>query len=269
MIRKPAVSGQFYSGSKDELEREVTSLIDFKVKKAPAIGVVSPHAGYVYSGPVAGKVLSEIKPTGTYIILGPNHTGLGEELRLDESEIWKMPLGDVKLNKALGDAILRNCRYISRDSLSHLHEHSIEVQIPFLQMLQKEFTITPISVACSDLTILREAGIAIAKSIRDLNIESDVTIIASSDMTHYESAEEAKRKDTIAIDAILKLDEAKLIRSVRDFDITMCGYAPTVIMLVAAKELGAKSARLVKYQTSGDVSGDYSSVVGYAGLIIK
>ena len=269
MIRNPVVAGQFYSLDEDALRSEVNALINPKAKREDAIGIVSPHAGYVYSGSVAGSVMSSIKPKKTYVILGPNHTGLGEILGLDKSDHWSTPLGNIEIDRALAGAIKNNCAHIKDDSLSHAHEHSIEVQLPFLQVLQNGLRIVPIVVSYADLDLYRDVGKAIAKSVKDLNMEKDVTIIASSDMTHYESHERAKKKDSIAIDAILALDEEMLIEKVSKLDITMCGYAPTAIMLVAAKALGAKKAHLVKYQTSGDVSGDYQSVVGYAGIIIN
>ena len=268
-IRSAVVAGHFYPGSRTSLLREVESLIDSKAKKRDAVGVVSPHAGYAYSGSVAGSVLSAIAPKGNYVILGPNHTGLGERFGLDTSHSWMTPLGEARLNRALADAIRKNSRSIKDDFLSHAHEHSIEVQIPFLQVLQENFEFVPITVSYADLDAYREAGKAIAKAVKDLALEKDVTIIASSDMTHYEPQEEAKKKDAIAIEAVLALDEKRLVERVAEMDITMCGFAPTAIMIVAAKELGAKSARLVRYQTSGDTSGDYSSVVGYAGIIIE
>jgi len=269
MIRNPVVAGQFYPESKDALEREIRALVDPGARREDAIGVVSPHAGYVYSGRVAASVFSAISAKKIYVILGPNHTGLGGAFGLDKSDSWKTPLGDVEIDRALADAIKKNCKYIKSDSLSHAHEHSIEVQIPFLQVLQKDFKIVPIVVSYADLDAYRSVGRAIAGSIKELKIEKEVTIIASSDMTHYESVESAKKKDSIAIKAILELDEAKLIEEVAERDISMCGSAPTAIMIVCAKALGARRARLVKYETSGDSSGDYSSVVGYAGLIIS
>lgn len=269
MVRNPARAGQFYAGSKQALLREVEALIDTKSKKEDVIGVVSPHAGYMYSGAVAGSVLSAVKPKRTYVIMGPNHTGLGEQFGLDANTSWKTPLGDVEVDRALADEIKKNSPLVISDSLCHAGEHSVEVQVPFLQVLQKSFTFVPIVVSYATLDEYRRVGKAIARSIKDLSMEKDVTIIASSDMTHYESQESAKRKDTMAIDAVLKLDEKKLVEVVAEHDISMCGYAPTAIMLVAAKELGATRARLVKYQTSGDVSGDYSAVVGYAGIIIS
>lgn len=269
MVRNPVVAGQFYAGTKDALKSQVEALIDRKTKKESAIGVVSPHAGYMYSGSVAGSVLSAIDAKKTYIILGPNHTGLGLTFGLDENDSWKTPLGEIKLDRQLAGAIIDNCKFIKDDSLSHANEHSIEVQLPILQVLQKDFKIVPIVVSYSDLDAYREVGGALAKSVKDLKLEKDVTIIASSDMTHYESQNSAKHKDAIAIEAMLNLDEEKLVEKIAEFDISMCGYAPAAIMITAAKALGAKHARLVKYQTSGDASGDYESVVGYAGIIIN
>ena len=268
MVRNPVVAGQFYKGSKESLEKEVKSLIDDKFEKKDVIGIVSPHAGYVYSGSVAGSVLSSIVPKSTYIIMGPNHTGLGSPFSMSASDSWRTPLGEVKINKALADKVIKNCPEIRKDELAHIHEHSVEVQLPFLQILQKEFTILPLVLSVGSLRDYRNIGEALAKSIKELRIEKDTAIIASSDMTHYEAQEAAKEKDSKAIEAILKLDEEALLGRIEELDISMCGYVPAAIMIAAAKRLGAREARLIKYQTSGDASGDYSSVVGYAGIIV-
>lgn len=270
MIRNPAVAGQFYSGSKESLIKEAGKLIPASAEnKVDAIGVISPHAGYAYSGLVAGLTLSSIKPKPVYVIMGPNHTGLGSPFSLSTSDSWATPLGNVTINKTLAEKILKNCSQISKDEFAHIHEHSIEVQLPILQILQENFTIVPIVISSGAIEQYRKIGQAIAKSIKELKLEKDVTIIASSDMTHYESQDSAQAKDSRAIDAILKLDEEALLERVEKFDISMCGYAPAAIMIIAAKSLGAKKAKLIKYQTSGDVSGDYSSVVGYAGIVIE
>jgi len=270
MLRNPVVAGQFYPGSKESLAKEVKKLIPTSTqKKEDAIGVISPHAGYVYSGQVAGATLSSIKSRPIYIIMGPNHTGLGSPFSLSTSDSWATPLGIVKINKTLADKILKNCPEVAEDEFAHTQEHSIEVQLPILQALQDEFTIVPIVISSGTVEQYRKIGQAIAKSIRELKLEKDVAIIASSDMTHYESQDSAKEKDFKAIDAILKLDEDALLERIAKFDISMCGYAPGAIMIVAAKALGAKKAKLIKYQTSGDASGDYSSVVGYAGIIVE
>lgn len=270
MIRNPAVAGQFYSGSKESLIEEVGKLIPASAKKKEdAIGVISPHAGYIYSGSVAGAVLSSIKPKPVYIIMGPNHTGLGSPFSLSTSDAWITPLGSVTINKTLAERILKNCPEISRDEFAHIQEHSIEMQLPILQVLQKSFTIVPIVVSPGPIEQYKKIGQGIAKSIRELKLEKDVAIIASSDMTHYESQDSAREKDSRVIDAVLKLDEKALLERIEKFDISMCGYAPAAIMMAAAKSLGAGKAKLIKYQTSADVSGDYSSVVGYAGMVIE
>jgi len=270
VIRNPAVAGQFYSGSKESLIKEIGKLIlDSPEKKEDAIGVISPHAGYLYSGYVAGLTLSSIKPKPIYVIMGPNHTGLGSPFSLSTSDLWATPLDNVTVNKTLAENILKNCSQISEDEFAHVQEHSIEVQLPILQVLQENFTIVPIVISPGTIDQYRKIGQAIAKSIKELKLEKDITIIASSDMTHYESQDSAKEKDSRAIDAILKLDEEALVERTLQFDITMCGCAPAAIMIAAAKLLGAKEAKLIKYQTSGDTSGDYSSVVGYAGIVIE
>ena len=267
MVRMPVVAGQFYPGTREALRKSVESFLVKKVKKEEAIGAVSPHAGYVYSGKVAGSVISTLEPKGTYIILGPNHTGLGRPFGLDTSTKWATPLGEVSIDKELADELVASSDHIRYDNVCHSHEHSIEVQIPFFQVLQNDFKIVPIVISYAPLEVYQKVGREIADAIKKLRVK-DTLIVASSDMTHYEQHDEAKRKDRMAIDAILELDEAKLVRTVDEAGITMCGYAPTAIMITAAKELGARNARLVNYQTSGDASGDYTSVVGYAGIVV-
>jgi len=269
MIRASVVAGQFYSDSPSSLKSEIRSFVGSTPGKERAIGVISPHAGYVYSGGVAGAVLSSFIPRSKYIVLGPNHTGMGERLGMSRCESWETPLGRAMIDKKLAAAIKDNSKHIKWDEASNAAEHSIEVQLPFLQVLNKDFTFVPIVVSYNTPEAYRETGRDIAIAVKSLGIEDDTVIIASSDMTHYEPHDVAKKKDSIAIDAVLKLDEERLLKNIEQFNITMCGFAPAVIMMVAAKELGARSAKLIKYQTSGDVSGDLSSVVGYAGIIIS
>jgi hypothetical protein len=238
-----------------------------KEKRQEVIGLISPHAGYIYSGAVAGAVISRIKFKDTFIIMGPNHTGSGKPFSIMTEGRWKTPLGEVEIDSELGKRILASSRYLEEDYSAHLGEHSIEVQLPFLQYFNAEFKLVPIILAHAGGAIYKEIGRALAKGIKESGRKA--VIIASSDMTHYESQASAQRKDTQAIEAILKLDEDELLKRVEELDISMCGYAPAVSLIVAAKELGAKGAELVKYQTSGDTTGDYSSVVGYAGIIIK
>jgi AmmeMemoRadiSam system protein B len=267
MIRNPVVAGQFYPASAAELKRMIKGMVEEKAKRQEVIGLISPHAGYIYSGPVAGAVISRIKFKDTFIIMGPNHTGGGRPFSIMTEGRWKTPLGEVEIDSGLGKQILAHSRYLAEDYLAHLGEHSIEVQLPFLQYFSPDFKLVPIILTYASGAIYKEIGKAIAKGIKESGRKA--VIIASSDMTHYESQASAQRKDTQAIEAILALDEDELLKRVEELDISMCGYAPAVSLIVAAKELGAKGAELVKYQTSGDTTGDYSSVVGYAGIIIK
>ena len=266
MIRNPVVSGQFYPESPDQLRAMIKGFVDEKAVKAEVIGLVSPHAGYIYSGPVAGAVMSRVKFKATFVIMGPNHTGMGKPLSIMTQGTWKTPLGEVEIDSELGKRILATSSHLQEDYVAHQHEHSIEVQLPFLQYFKRDIKLVPIMLAYSSLATYKEIGKELARAIKDLN--KGVVIIASSDMTHYESQQSAERKDTQAIEAILDLNEDELFRRVDELNISMCGYAPTVSLISAAKELGATGAELVRYQTSGDVTGDYSAVVGYAGIII-
>jgi len=267
MIRNPVVSGQFYPASPSQLKAMIEGLVDKKAVEEEVIGLVSPHAGYIYSGWVAGAVISKIKFKDTFIIMGPNHTGMGKPCSIMTEGVWKTPLGEVEIDSELGKRILATSSYLQEDYAAHQYEHSIEVQIPFLQYFKPDIRIVPIILAYSSGAVYKEIGREIAKAIKDSNKE--VVIIASSDMTHYEPQESAQRKDVQAIEAILDLNEDELLTRIDELDISMCGYAPAVSLISAAKELGATSAELVKYQTSGDTTGDYSAVVGYAGIIIK
>jgi AmmeMemoRadiSam system protein B len=267
MIRRPVVAGQFYPGTAPKLRAMIELMVKEDVTKEEVIGLVSPHAGYIYSGPVAGAVISRIKFKDTFIIMGPNHTGAGKPLSIMTEGVWQTPLGEVEIDSELAKKILASSKHLEEDDRAHIHEHSIEVQLPFLQYFKPDFKLVPMVFGHPSGAIYKEVGKEIAAAVKALGRE--VVIIASSDMTHYEPQESAQKKDTQAIGAILKLDEDELLRRVAEFDITMCGYAPAVSLIVAAKELGATKAELVKYQTSGDVTGDYSAVVGYAGIIIK
>ena len=266
MSRKPVVAGQFYPASSSQLRAMIEQLVDEKGAKEDVIGLVLPHAGYIYSGPVAGAVISRIKFKDTFIIMGPNHTGRGKPLSIMTQGTWETPLGEVEIDSELGKQILATSSYLQEDEVAHQYEHSIEVQLPFLQYFKPNIKIVPIVLAYSSGAVYKEIGKELAKAVKDLNKE--VVIIASSDMTHYEPQESAQRKDTQAIEAILDLNEDELLKRVDELNISMCGYAPTISLISAAKELEATGAELVKYQTSGDSSGDYSSVVGYAGIII-
>ena len=267
MIREPIAAGQFYPGSAAGLQRMVESMVDDRAAKVDAIGLVSPHAGYIYSGTVAGAVISRIKFKDTFILLGPNHTGQGKQFSIMTEGSWVTPLGEVQIDHDLANKILTSSSYLEEDKAAHAYEHSLEVQLPFLQYFKSDVRIVPIILAQAPGSIYKKIGKELAVAIKDS--KRQVTILASSDMTHYEPQESARKKDNRAIDAILSLDEDELLSRVTTLDISMCGYAPVVALISAAKELGATKAELVKYQTSGDASGDYRSVVGYAGIILK
>lgn len=267
MVRNPVVAGQFYPGKPSSLEAQIKGFIDEGAAKEEAIGLVSPHAGYIYSGPVAGAVISRVEFKDTFIIMGPNHTGKGKPLSIMSEGTWRTPLGDVEIDSELGKEILSTSIHLEEDHVAHLYEHSIEVQIPFLQYFKRDIKIVPIVLAYSSGDTYKEIGGEIARAIKSLG--RGVVIMASSDMTHYEPHQSARRKDNLAIEAILELNEDELLRRVNEFGISMCGYAPTMALISAARELGARQAELVRYQTSGDTSGDYSGVVGYAGIVIK
>jgi MEMO1 family protein len=267
MIRQPVVAGQFYPSSAFELRRVIKSMLNEKAKKEDVIGLLSPHAGYPYSGPVAGPTISIVKFKKTFIIMSPSHTGRGESFSIMTEGAWRTPLGDVQVDSELAGKILAGSNYLAEDVEAHLFDHAIEVQLPFLQYFRKDVKIVPIVLAPAGIETYREIGNAIVKAMTGL--KKDAVIMASGDMTHYESHESATRKDSYAIEAMLELDEGELLRRVSERDITMCGYAPAAVLISAAKQLCAGSAELIKYQTSAETTGDFSAVVGYAGIIIK
>jgi len=266
MIRKPVVSGQFYPAEKQSLLKSVNSFLDPAAEKVRALGAMVPHAGYACSGPVAGAVYSRLRITELVILLGPGHTGLGPAFSVMTEGVWQMPLGDVKISERAGD-LRRKSSLLESDSSAHLSEHSLEVQLPFLQVCAKhDFEFIPIIIGSLQPGELIQLGREIAGFIRGL--EQEVLILASSDMSHYEPDKTARKKDEYALAAVLDLNPEELLRRVAEKNITMCGAAPAAAMLSAARELGAKKAELVKYNTSGDTCGGYDSVVGYAGVII-
>jgi AmmeMemoRadiSam system protein B len=263
-VRRPAFAGQFYPGTAQELKRNIDSLVVKNAKKQDIIACMLPHAGYMYSGKVAAETISRINLKDRIILLGPNHTGYGSPFSIMTDGTWQTPLGDVKIDKELAKKILAASKFLENDALAHMYEHSLEVELPFLQYFKSDFQIVPIAFLTDDINGLKEVGKEIAIAIKG----SGAMMVASSDMTHYESQQEASRKDSEAIKAVLELNEDKLMERIRGQGISMCGYAPAIAMISAAKALGAKNAELVKYQTSGDVTGDMDSVVGYAGIII-
>jgi MEMO1 family protein len=276
-LRTPAVAGRFYPGRAEELLREVREYTSpgktpVETGRIAAIGCVAPHAGYIYSGGVAGAVYSRLEIPEHCVILCPNHTGKGRPLAVMANTTWQTPLGEIAADAELGTCLLDRFPALQEDSAAHRGEHAIEVQLPFLQARRPEVHIVPIVVGTSDFEMLRGLGEALADVISDRQGEDrrdKVLIIASSDMNHYESDAVTRVKDHKAIERVLAMDARGLWEVVLNEDISMCGFGPTIVMLTAAKLLGATSATLVKYATSGEVSGDYESVVGYAGIIVE
>jgi AmmeMemoRadiSam system protein B len=264
MDREPAVAGRFYDGERRALAREVGAWIAAPAGKIRALGVVVPHAGYVYSGAIAGAVYARVAVPQRVIVLGPNHTGLGRPAALWPADGgWRTPLGTVPVSLALTDA-LASAPLVERDRAAHLREHSLEVQVPFLQASRADVELAALCLGPLSVAQCEAIGRTVAAAAR----APGALVVASSDMSHYIPAEEARAKDGLAIDRILALDPEGLHRTVRREDISMCGVIPATVMLFAARELGATKAELVRYGNSGDVTGDHREVVGYAGLTV-
>ena len=265
--RRPAVAGRFYPGDRDTLLADVTTYLSPRETTVPAIGCVVPHAGYIYSGHVAGSVFAQLDIPRRCIVLCPNHTGMGQPLAIMSRGAWETPLGKVPIDSLLGDALKQRFPLFTEDVDAHRHEHAIEVALPFLQAKSPDFTFVPIALGTGKFDVLESVGRAIADMVRDKT--EPVLIIASSDMNHYENDKITRVKDHKAIERILALDARGLFDVVMHEDISMCGFGPTVTMLTAANRLGATAAELVKYATSGDISGDREMVVGYAGIVVR
>jgi AmmeMemoRadiSam system protein B len=277
-IRRPVQAGSFYSGTAESLKKQIEECFEHKlgpgkkptVQKGPRkiVGLVCPHAGYMYSGPVAAHSYYNLAIDGkpdTVVVFGPNHTGEGSGFAVVKEGIWRTPLGDVQIDEAVAHEILRKSEIVDVDDSAHIHEHSIEVQLPFLQYLyDSAFKFVPICFLMQDLESCREVGQAVAEALKGKN----AVIIASTDMTHYEPHETAEKKDKKALVALEKLDEGEFYSTIERYYITACGYGPVVALATAAKLLGAKKGQVLCYKTSGDITGDYSAVVGYASVVI-
>lgn len=278
-LRRPAVAGIFYPSNFDELKASIEDSFLHKLgpgKKPPsneAIGekvvLVSPHAGYMYSGPVAANgyyACSYLKGIELVVIAGPNHYGIGSGVATVREGVWETPLGRVEIDGDSARRLVELSGIIDFDDSAHIKEHSIEVQIPFLQYIfHDKIKILPISMMLQDMSTAIDVGKAIADCVKDKKF----LLIASSDFTHYEPQEVASRKDSEAIKAILQMDVSKLYDVIENLNITMCGYGPVAAMITAAKELSITNGKLLKYATSGDITGDYSSVVGYASILFQ
>jgi len=268
-IRLPAVAGMFYEARPDRLERDVRSYLAAGggEEPRPAFGAIVPHAGFVYSGPVAGAVYARIATPPVAVVLCPNHTGRGSPAALDPSDGWRTPLGDVTVNRRLSRRLLELAPSLEPDPVAHAREHSLEVQLPFLQTLRPDIQIVPVCLGAHDIDLCREVGEALAQ-IRSEEEEPPL-LLASSDMNHYEPRAVGRRKDERALERIGALDPEGLFTTVLSEGITMCGFLPATALLFAARKAGVSRARVVARRDSADETGDVSSVVGYAGVILE
>lgn len=266
MHRRPAVAGRFYPSQPAQLTRELKSYIQQVSPRQKAVGCVVPHAGIMYSGHVAGAVYGRLELTPSYLLLCPNHTGYGRPLAIMSEGEWETPLGDVAIDADLATALKTACPLLEEDADAHRLEHSLEVQLPFLQLLHQSFRIVPIALGVGRYQPLEELGTAIAAVLEPMAVRP--LVVASSDLNHYESDRINRVKDRKAIDRIVALDPRGLYDTVHRENISMCGFGPTVAMLTAARALGAQKAELIRYANSGDITGDRSAVVGYAGIVV-
>jgi MEMO1 family protein len=264
-MRQSTVAGQFYPLSTKALRKEIVKCFHgLEIRSEDVIGAVVPHAGYVYSGPVAAHVFARLPKADTYVIFGPNHTGYGSPVSMSQ-DVWNTPFGDVETDRELGKLLAGTI--IDMDEVAHRYEHSVEVQIPFLQYrFGSDFKVLPICMGMQDEDTAVEVGLEVARAVKESG--KKVVFIASSDLSHYVPQEKAEKSDNYLIDAILDMDVPEIYRRKYEKDITACGYGPITAMLTAAKECGAKNTELVKYGTSGDITGD-PMVVGYAAIIVK
>jgi AmmeMemoRadiSam system protein B len=266
-IRQAAVAGRFYPQNPETLLADVESYLSPAGDAVPAIGCIVPHAGYVYSGHVAGAVFSRVKVPRRCILMCPNHTGMGYPLSIMSEGSWQTPLGPVPIDAEIADTLKQGLPILTEDDAAHRVEHAAEVELPFLQVRHPHCMFVPIALGTSHFEPLAALGDAIAEVVRAQ--EEPILIIASSDMNHYENDQTTRIKDQKALEPILRLDARGLYDVVMNLDISMCGFGPAVAMITAARRLGATRAELVRYATSGDVSGDRSMVVGYAGVVVR
>jgi hypothetical protein len=268
MVRKPVVSGKFYEADKDALLKQIEECHKgFNRYPCECYGALAPHAGYIYSGSVAAYTIASIETPETFIILGPNHTGMGCSCAVWSSGKWQTPLGNADIDKELAVKIIKNSELAHKDEEAHRFEHSIEVLVPFIQYFHKGSKIVPICIGSNDLLELKSIGESCALGITKLRRKC--VILVSSDMSHYESEKNAMLKDQLAVSALGKFNEELFYGVISDNNISMCGYAPAISMISACKKFKDPEFELIKYSNSGDAAGDYSRVVGYAGILIK
>lgn len=282
MIRKPAVAGTFYERSPDSLKRRIEWCFQHPLgpghipeklgDKRDIKGLIAPHAGYMYSGPIAAHSYARLAQDGlpeTFLILCPNHTGLGSGVSLASQGQWETPLGKVAVDFEFAQELLKHTPILDSESSAHLQEHSCEVQIPFLQYLAQiggtDLKIVPICMWMQDLETATELGISIEK-IRS-GLKRDIVVIASTDFTHYQPHDIAYKQDKKVLEAIEMLDEKLMMERVRQLQVSMCGYGPVSSTIISSKARSASRAEILKYATSGDITGDSSAVVGYGSAV--
>jgi len=265
-VRLPAVAGRFYPSDPQELATEVAEYLAHSGSAAPALGLMAPHAGYMYSGRCAGATYASVAVPATAIVLSPNHTGRGARASLWSGGAWRLPGSDVPIDNELRETLLKKTPLLTPDRRAHEGEHSLEVQLPFLRARRPDVRIVPITLGGLAKNECLSLGHAIAAALAD---RKDVLLCASSDMSHYLPASVAKDLDMMALDRMVALDAAGLYDVVMRHDISMCGVLPATVMLAAATQLGATRAEVVMYTNSGEVSGDFDAVVGYAGVVVR
>jgi AmmeMemoRadiSam system protein B len=276
-VRPPAFAGSWYADTPERLRSQIEESFTNRlgpgslptiVENGPRnlVGLVCPHAGYMYSGSVAACSYYQLAKDGkpdVVVIFSPNHTGRGSALAVMREGMWRTPLGDVEIDTETADKILRGSQIVDVDEVAHVYEHSIELQLPFLQYLYgSDFKFVPVTFLMQDLMSSREVGKATAEALSGKN----GLVIASTDMSHYEPQARAEKKDKMALEAAVKMDEEQYYSIIESHGVSSCGYGPTIAAITASKELGAKEAKLLCYRTSGDVTGDYYRVVGYASI---
>ncbi len=274
-VRAPVVAGTFYDLEPARLKKQISGCFNHPLgpkreeSKEDMVAAIAPHAGYIYSGAVQAWTYSQMKKAN-YIIIGPNHSGFGSQFAIMKNGLWKTPLGGIAIDEAFASKLIDACKLIKQDAIPHQSEHSIEVQLPFLQYkFGDDFKFVPLCILNDFpddgfLESCRVVGEAIAKAVK--RSKKKWILIASSDFSHYIPQEQAMETDNKVINAIKKLDERLFFRRVQQMQASVCGYGPIAITMIAAKALGAKKAKLLKYATSGDVTGDIGSVVGYASV---
>ena len=272
VIRQPAVAGQFYPADASEIDTTLDKLIPPSTRKRKAIAVVSPHAGWMYSGHTAGLVYASVEVPDRVILVGPNHHGIGSRYAVYSSGSWHTPIGDVPVAEPLASELLDSSDLLAEDSRAHAAEHSLEVQVPMLLRANPNVHIVPLLIGggwpeAGGRAELKEIGRALAYCVQEYG--KPVLLVASTDLNHYEDQESSHKKDKLVLDAVVNLAPDALMDRVISAEVSMCGVAATYIVLWAALGLGAKRAELIEYRTSGDVSGDFERVVGYGGVVIE